>query len=673
MKTTWIKLKSVRGSLRWAVIGLASIYILAVSLVCGLLGFWGQKRGFEESKRLLFENQEKLVSSLITYRIEQLKKQTESFLRPAEIQAALATKNLEALTEIARPILNRLGSQVGLTRLAYYDAEGKRLLTLHKTDDNGASQLVQSVVAQRKIADGVEIDGAEPVLTVVQPVFRQGEMVGVVRAGVLFRDLVHDFAKTLNAQGAILVKGAGPADAVRLHGTGAFGFTSSEFRAAFSSLSSFPPLTNPSLQTLPHSGGVYALIFYPLIKSGTGDGEAVVVFTSDMSATIHSMQRFLWLMALFTLCAMTGAILFANAFLSRRLRPLGEIVQTLHALADGNLTVAVSCHLTGELGEIAEAVNAFVTKMDGAMRTISRDTYRLATSSEELTAVSQRMAGNAGATSVQVKAVSAAAEQVCEHVQTVATRNENMTASIKEIAKNAGEAAKVASDAVRVAEKTNATVGKLGESSAEIGQVIKVISSIAEQTNLLALNATIEAARAGEAGKGFAVVANEVKELAKQTGKATEEISHKIQAIRGSTIEAVGAIREIGKVINQINNISNTIASAVEEQSATTNETGRSLTEAAKGAEDITANVAGVSQTAKSTASGATETQAAAEELARLAYELQSAVSQFKFDAVRQLPPKPSIKNDGKPEPSRLFSANPTPNHSSAGSSLDAG
>ena len=87
MKTTWIKLKSVRGSLRWAVIGLASIYILAVSLVCGLLGFWGQKRGFEESKRLLFENQEKLVSSLITYRIEQLKKQTESFLRPAEIQA----------------------------------------------------------------------------------------------------------------------------------------------------------------------------------------------------------------------------------------------------------------------------------------------------------------------------------------------------------------------------------------------------------------------------------------------------------------------------------------------------------------------------------------------------------------------------------------------------------
>ncbi len=115
-----------------------------------------------------------------------------------------------------------------------------------------------------------------------------------------------------------------------------------------------------------------------------------------------------------------------------------------------------------------------------------------------------------------------------------------MSASIKEIAKNANEAARVANTAVQVAQKTNATVSRLGDSSAEIGQVIKVINSIAEQTNLLALNATIEAARAGEAGKGFAVVANEVKELAKQTGKATEDISHKIKAIQGELARGGG-------------------------------------------------------------------------------------------------------------------------------------
>jgi methyl-accepting chemotaxis protein len=128
-----------------------------------------------------------------------------------------------------------------------------------------------------------------------------------------------------------------------------------------------------------------------------------------------------------------------------------------------------------------------------------------------------------------------------------------MGASIKEIARNASEAAKIATSAVKVAEITTAAVSKLGDSSSEIGQVIKVITSIAQQTNLLALNATIEAARAGEAGKGFAVVANEVKELAKETAKATEDISRKIGAIQTDTKQAVEAIHTIGAVINQIN------------------------------------------------------------------------------------------------------------------------
>ena len=135
----------------------------------------------------------------------------------------------------------------------------------------------------------------------------------------------------------------------------------------------------------------------------------------------------------------------------------------------------------------------------------------------------------------------------------MATGAEEMGASIKEIAKNATEAAKVATSAVKVAETTTATVSKLGDSSTEIGQVIKVITSIAQQTNLLALNATIEAARAGEAGKGFAVVANEVKELAKETAKATEDISRKIEAIQTDTKAAVDAIASISEVINQIN------------------------------------------------------------------------------------------------------------------------
>jgi methyl-accepting chemotaxis protein len=200
---------------------------------------------------------------------------------------------------------------------------------------------------------------------------------------------------------------------------------------------------------------------------------------------------------------------------------------------------------------------------------------------------------------------------------------------VREIAKNAHDAARVATAAVRAAEETNRNVAKLGESSMEIGKVIKVITSIAQQTNLLALNATIEAARAGEAGKGFAVVANEVKELAKQTAKATEDISQKIEAIQGDTRGAVGAIQHIGKIIGQINDFQNTIASAVEQQAATTNEIARNASEAARGSLQISGNIGSVSVAARNTSEGAANTLTSAEELSRVAGELRALIERM--------------------------------------------
>lgn len=250
----------------------------------------------------------------------------------------------------------------------------------------------------------------------------------------------------------------------------------------------------------------------------------------------------------------------------------------------------------------------------------------LASSAEELTALSNEMAGSANNTSDEAQSASAGSEQISRSIGSVAAACEEMQASIREISKNANDAARVAKNAVTVADSTNKTVTKLGESSQEIGDVIKVITSIAQQTNLLALNATIEAARAGEAGKGFAVVANEVKELAKQTAKATEDIGRKIEAIRSDAKSAVTAISEIGTIIGEVNDISNSIAGAVEEQSVTTNDIGRNINEAAKGLEDVASSVARVAIAAKDATRGTGGMQQASAELSRMAVELEAVI-----------------------------------------------
>ena len=328
---------------------------------------------------------------------------------------------------------------------------------------------------------------------------------------------------------------------------------------------------------------------------------------------------------------------------------IDSLLGVVSAATSGDLTREVTVSGEDAIGQMAEGLSGLLEKLRTTFGELGANATTLAAASEEMYSVGSQMSTNAEETRAQASVVSAASEQVSKNTQTVATGIEEMSASIKEIAKNATDAAKVATAAVKVAESTNATITKLGESSTEIGKVIKVITSIAQQTNLLALNATIEAARAGEAGKGFAVVANEVKELAKETAKATEDISQKIEAIQSDTKGAVAAIGQISQVIAQINDISNTIASAVEEQTATTNEIARNVAESSKGTAEIAENITSVAQSATNTSEGASSSQKAAQELARMAAELQQVVSEFTGSgAVQTRKPAAGAKNGKK-------------------------
>jgi methyl-accepting chemotaxis protein len=384
---------------------------------------------------------------------------------------------------------------------------------------------------------------------------------------------------------------------------------------------------------------------------------ALIAERSRALAVYYSsrLQSLIGLVIIGVLASLGLAVFMSSRFIKR---PITQLTKTMTALAGGDRDAAVpGVHRRDEIGDMSRAVEVFKSNIQKAeelaqaqraeeQAKVARSAglaaltkqfgdevdavvRALAEAASQIQSTAQSMASIAEETTRQAKAVASASEEASTNVQTVASASEELSASIIEISRQVANSSKISSKAVDEAGQTTSEIQGLAEAAQKIGDVVKLINDIAGQTNLLALNATIEAARAGDAGKGFAIVASEVKSLATQTAKATEDIAAQVGAIQSATGGAVKAIGGINTTIGQISEIATTIASAVEEQGAATKEISRNVQQAAAGTSEVSSNIAGVSEAAGEAGQVAGQVLAAAQGVTGQADTLKRHVDSF--------------------------------------------
>ncbi|TQV80499.1 methyl-accepting chemotaxis protein [Denitrobaculum tricleocarpae] len=637
--------------------GFAMTALLGVGVTTAANLWTATNMGEQALQQKLAGLQGQLISALEAEATRALSMAT-TVAETAEVQRLFAERNRDALAALFVPSFAKMRDEQGVRQFQFHIAPATSFLRVHKPEkfDDDLSSFRLTVVAVNKngrAISGLERGRAGLGMRGVVPVTQEGEQVGSVEFGLSFDQAFFDgFTARTSALAALYVLRDEAVETFATTFPAEVVFDEAVLRRAAAE-------TGSRLQSEVDIDGIaHAALMTPVTDfSGNIVGVAVIGFDrSVMNAALNEGR----LNSLgIGIAVFLASMLIAWSMNRSIARPISNITAVMRRLAKGEIQIDVpGLDRRDELGDMAGAVQVFKENASEARRlgeesahasqqaerekreatlkmaeelenSIKSVVETVASTSSQLQSSARSMSGTAGQTVAQATAVGKASDCATQNIQMVASSAEQLSGSISEISQQVSQSTDITQQAITQTEGASSTVEGLAEAAQKIGDVVSLIQDIAEQTNLLALNATIEAARAGEAGKGFAVVASEVKLLASQTAKATEEISGQIASMQSATSETVNAISGVRDVITRIGENASAISSAVEEQNTATLDISRSVAEVAEGTQEVTTHSRSMSDAAETTGNAAEQVLTAADELSTQSDVLRSEVDSF--------------------------------------------